>query len=153
MMDRFKGIPRPPAVAGPQDWDRPARDIYPQPVINPDGPKVVPPYIPNVPATPTWPLEEVRKQYPDAVNAITKLLEQKRKAVAPEQATNAFWKQFDEASQGSAAQFFSTILALLQGGQSAQPLQLSEMQTQWIRQHPITRWLNWLPNPNNIPVG
>ena len=132
IFDRVKGIPRPPSVSGPQDWDRPTRDIYPEAGVSPGSPIPAAPYIPNIPTTPTWPLEEVRKQYPDAVQAITKMLEQKRKTISPEQAAGTFWKQFDEASQGSAAQVFSTILALLQGGQSAQPLQLSEMQTQWV---------------------
>jgi DNA-binding transcriptional regulator YdaS (Cro superfamily) len=131
-----------PAVGsgGPERWDRLARDTFTGDRLQYTADVVPHPFL----AT------EVMADYPQAVSAFRDKLMARRDQLSPQQvAKSAFWKKFDtQGGQAFAAKLLADVMGLLTAQQrfdanKPEARQLTPAQQEWVRSHPLTRWIDW----------
>lgn len=145
--------PVPQAVAGaprvknnyqyPEMWDRPGRDVfnatsYPQRSLA--RPRGLDP-------------AEVMRDHTPAVERLDSLLEEKMKTLLPQTVSrDPFWQRYSQLRKGFAAEMLADVVELLGSGQ-ADETPLDDQQQAFVKNHPLTTWMNWIRPGGGSIIG
>jgi hypothetical protein len=125
---------------GPERWDKLKKDSF-----SGDNAR----FLTMAPPSPVG-ADTVMQQFPQAVSAMREKLEARRSQLSDaERAKSKFWQQYDAQGQAFVADLIASVQELLtrsdrfeQAKEGMQ--QLSPAQTEWVRNHPLGVWLDWL---------
>jgi hypothetical protein len=127
-------------VGGPERWDQLRRATF-----SGDNLKYVATMTPNpIGAT------AVMQERPEVVVAFRDKLEKRRNQLSEAQiAKSPFWQKYDTQGQAFVAELLADVVGLLTrqerfAQQQANLRQLAPSQQQWVQNHPLAFWMDWI---------